>query len=106
MSKVTIGHGRVATSRLSGVAGPTVKPADPRDVAEAICAIAYSDGRIGGVYVAALDVIARRLNLPQQTIDAALDTGESCGWLRRGDGQIELTAAGLYIAKVMLKLPT
>lgn len=106
MSRVTIGHGRVTPSRLSGVAGMNDKVAEPRDVAESICAIAYRDGRTGGVYAAAFDVLPRRLNLPQQKIDAALVAGENCGWLRRRDGQVELTAAGLYMAKLVLKLPT
>jgi len=79
---------------------------EPREVAESICAIAYRDGRIGGLYAAALDVLPPRLNLPQQAVDDALVVAENSGWLRRRNGQIELTAAGLYIAKLSLKLPT
>jgi hypothetical protein len=96
----------VATSRLSGVAGLNDRLTESRDVAESICAIAYTDGRIGGVYAAALDVLPRRLNFPRKTIDEALIAGESFGWFRRRDVQIELTAAGLYMAKLVLKLPT
>jgi hypothetical protein len=110
MSKATINHGRVTSSRGSGVAGMNDgmndRIVEARDVAEVICAIAYRDGKTGGVYAAALDILTRRVNLPQRTIDEALLAGENCGWLRRGSRQIELTAAGLYIAKLVLKLPT
>jgi len=106
MSRVTIGHGRVTPSRRSGVAGMNDRIIEARDVAELICAIAYRDGRTGGVYAAALEILPRRLNLPQRTIDEALVAGENGGWLRRHDGRVELTAAGLYVAKLVLKLPT
>ena len=96
----------MTTSRLSGVAGLNDRTIKARNVAESVCAIAYGDGRTGGVYAAALSGLARRLKLPQRTIDDALTVGESSGWLHRRDGQIELTAAGLYIAKLSLKLPT
>lgn len=93
--------------RMSGVAGnSTNRAVEPREVAEAICAIAYKDGRTDGVYGAALSILSQRLSLPQRTIDEALLAGENAGWLRRGDGQVELTAAGLYMAKLVLKLPT
>ena len=106
MSKATIGHGRVTTSRLSGVAGLNGRVVELQDVAESVCAIAYKDGRTGSVYAAALDVLPARLNLPLRTIDKALTLAENSGWLRRRDGRIELTAAGLYIAKLSLNLPT
>ena len=106
MSRVTIGHGRVTPSRLSGVAGMNDRVTEPRDVAEAVCALAYRDGRTGGVYAAAVDALGRRLSLPQPAIDAALVEGENGGWLRRRNGQVELTAAGIYMAKLVLKLPT
>jgi hypothetical protein len=106
MSRVTIGHGRVTPSGLSGVAGMNDRIVEPRDVAEAICALAFRDGRTGGVYAAALDALPRRLSLPQAAIDAGVVAGENGGWLRRRDSQVELTAAGLYMAKLVLKLPT
>jgi hypothetical protein len=106
MSKATIGHGRVTPSRMSGVAGTTDGLPKPGDIAEQICATAYTDGKTGGVYAAALDVLARRLKISQEILNEALATGIGCGWLRQGSGQVELTAAGIYIAKLSLKLPT
>jgi hypothetical protein len=118
MTKPTAGHGRVTTSRLSGVAGMTDGLPKPADIAEAICAIAYTDGKTGGIFAAALDVLAGRLQVSQQTLADALAAGIGSGWLRqgvgqemgkgarRGVGQVELTAAGIYVAKLTLKLPT
>ncbi len=114
------GHGRVTIS--SGVVGMADGLPKPADIAEAICAIAYTDGKIGGVYAAALDVLAGRLQVSQQALAEALAAGIGSGWLRKGigqgmdkgpgmgtrqgAGQVELTAAGVYIAKLVLKLPT
>ena len=106
MAKATIGHGRVTTSRLSGVAGINDGLPKPGDIAESICATAYTDGKTGGVYAAALDVLAQRLEISPQTLNEALAAGIACGWLRQGARRIELTAAGIYIAKLTLKLPT
>jgi hypothetical protein len=76
------------------------------DIVETICATAYTDGKTDGVYAAALDVLAQRLQISRQALDKALAAGIGRGWLRLGTGQIELTAAGIYIAKLALKLPT
>jgi hypothetical protein len=76
------------------------------DIVESICTTAYCDGKTNGVYGTALDVLARRLQISQQALNKALVAGMSRGWLRLGMGQIELTAAGIYIAKLALKLPT
>jgi hypothetical protein len=106
MAKAMIGHGRVTPSRLSGVAGINEGLPKPGDIAELICATAYTDGKTGGVFAAALDVLARRLQISPQTLNEALAAGIACGWLRQGAGRIELTAAGIYIAKLTLRLPT
>ena len=106
MSKATKGHGRVTEARLSGTAGTSDKVSKPRDVAELICAVAYTNGGTGGVFSAGLSVLPRRLKLPQRIIDDGLSEGEACGWLRRRDDRVELTAAGVYTAKVSLNLPT
>jgi hypothetical protein len=106
MRKATVGHGRVTTSHLSGVAGMMDELPKPADIAEQICAIAYTDGKTGGVYAAALDVLAKRLQVSQQTLTEALAAGIGSGWLRQGTGQVELTAAGIYIGKLALNLPT
>ena len=106
MTKSTIGHGRVTVSRSSGVTGMNDISGDARDDAVSICVITYSDGKTGGVYAALLNVLPTRLNLPRKTIEKALLAGENCGWLRRRDGRVELTAAGLYMAKMTLNLPT
>jgi hypothetical protein len=106
MAKAMIGHGPVTPSRLSGVAGINDGLPKPGDIAESICATAYTDGKTGGIYAAALDVLAQRLQISQLTLNEALAAGIACGWLRQGAGRIELTAAGVYIAKLALKLPT
>jgi hypothetical protein len=106
MTKATVGHRRVTTSRSSGVAGINGELPKAADIAETICATAYTDGKTDGVYAAALDVLAGRLHISRQTLDEALAAGIGRGWLRQGTGQIELTAAGIYIAKLALKLPT
>jgi transcription initiation factor TFIIIB Brf1 subunit/transcription initiation factor TFIIB len=76
------------------------------DIVETICATAYTDGKTDGVYAAALDVLAQRLQISRQALNKALAAGIGRGWLRLGKDQIELTAAGIYIAKLALKLPT
>ena len=111
MSKATIGHGRVTMPRLSGVAGLNDGIPKPGDIAEQICATAYSNGKKAGVFAAALDVLARRLDVSQAILNEGLAAGIGAGWLRHGSGiegtdRVELTAAGIYIAKLTLKLPT
>jgi hypothetical protein len=106
MAKATIGHGRVTAQRLSGVAGLNDGLPKPGDIAEQICATAYTDGKTGGVYAVALDVLARRLEISQPILNEGLAAGIGAGWLRQGAGRVELTAAGVYIAKLTLKLPT
>ncbi len=111
MSKATFGHGRVTAQRLSGVAGLNDGLPKPGDIAEQICAAAYTDGKTGGVYAAALDVLARRLEVSQAILNEGLAAGIGAGWLRHcsgteGTDRVELTAAGIYIAKLALKLPT
>jgi hypothetical protein len=108
MAKANIGHGRVTTPRLSGVAGPINASPKPGDIAEQICATAYRDGKTEGVYAATLDVLARRLVISRPYLNEGMSAGIGAGWLRPGTGagQVELTAAGIYIAKLSLKLPT
>ena len=106
MTIAIVGHRQVTTSRLSGVAGMNDELPKAADIAESICATAYTDGKTDGVYAAALDVLAGRLQISQQTLDEALAAGIGHSWLRQGTGQIELSAAGIYVAKLALKLPT
>jgi hypothetical protein len=76
-------------------------------IVESICATAYTDGKTEGVYAVALTVLPRRLyHISQKALADALVAGIGLGWLRQGTGRIELTAAGIYIAKVVLGLPT
>jgi hypothetical protein len=96
----------VTTSRLSGVAGMNDGLPRASDITEQICATAYTDGKTGGVYAARLDVLARRLEISNEILNQALALGIASGWLRQGTGQIELTASGIYVAKVVLNLPT
>ena len=85
---------------------------DLQDIAEQICATAYIDGKTdidgktGGVFAAAYNVLAHRLSISDQTLNLALAAGISRGWLRQGSNQIELTASGIYVGKLTLKLPT
>jgi len=111
MAKATIGHVRVATPRLSGTAGMASGLPKPGDIAEQICATAYTDGKTGRVYAAALDVLARRLDVSRALLNEGLAAGIGAGWLRHGSGaegtdRVELTAARVFIAKLTLKLPT
>ena len=57
--------------------------------------------------------MAHRLKISQDALNEALVAGIGGGWLRHGSkgkgdgaGQVELTAAGIYVAKLSLKLPT
>jgi hypothetical protein len=96
----------VTTSRSSGVAGMNGELSKAADIVETICATAYTDGKTDGVYAAGLDGLAQRLQISQRALNKALFAGMGRGCLRHGTGKIELTAAGIYIAKVALKLPT
>ncbi len=82
------------------------RSAEPREIAGSICAAAYNGGKTGGVYTVALAALPRALKLPAQTIEEAVVAGENWGWLRRIDGRVELTASGLYTAKLVLNLQT
>lgn len=105
MAKAAIGHGRVAKSGLSGVAGLNEGPPPP-NVAESICAAAYAEGKTDGVFAVVLEGLAGRLQLSEKCLTEALAAGIGCGWLRQGNRRVELTAAGIYVAKLALKLPT
>lgn len=106
MAKATIGPGRGTKPGLSGVAGLNDGLPKPQDLAESICATAYTDGKTDGVFAVALDGLAKRLQLSQSTLNEALAAGIGSGWLRQGSGRVELTASGIYVAKLTLKLPT
>jgi hypothetical protein len=86
MTKATVGHRRVTISRSSGVAGMNGELPKAADIVETICATAYTDGKTDGVYAAALDVLAQRLQVSQQTLSEALVAGIGRGWLRQGTG--------------------
>jgi hypothetical protein len=96
----------VTTSRLSRVTRINDELPETADIVRSICTTAYTDGKTDGVYGAALNVLARRLQISQRALNKALVAGMSRGCLRQGTGQIELTAAGIYIAKLALNLPT
>jgi hypothetical protein len=110
MTNATIGDGRATTSRFSGSAGLNDRLRHHFDVAEVICAIVYTDGKADGAYAAAQGVLAARLKASDHAVLQAVAAGIGYGWLRHGSGQrageIELTASGIYIAKLTLKLPT
>jgi len=106
MSELFGSRGRAPAARKTVVGNTNGKGSEPRDIAVSICAIAYGGGKNGGTYSAALASLPRELRLPARTIEEAIVAGESWGWLRRADGRVELTASGLYTAKLVLKLPT
>ena len=99
--------GAVMSSRFSPVRSTSDGDSEQADVAESICAVAYRDGKTTtGRYAAALNVLPARLKIDQQAAEKAVVAGIGLGWFRRGNKEIELTSAGIYIAKLMLKLPT
>lgn len=108
MLKTPVGRGRVSSSGSNRLPIPNTSDGLPdlRDIAEQICATAYIDGKTEGVYSAVFNVLAKRLHVSEQTLNLAVATGIARGWLRQGSNQVELTAAGIYVGKLTLKLPT
>lgn len=98
--------GQTSSQSRMNIEASDERSAQSREIAGSICAIAYKGGKRDGIYAAPLASLPRELKLPAQTIERALVAGENWGWLRRNDGRIELTASGLYTAKLVLKLQT
>jgi hypothetical protein len=108
MLKATDPRGRSTSSRSSRarVSDTSDGRPDLGDIAEQICATAYIDGKTQGVFAATFTVLAKRLSISEQTLNLAVAAGISRGWLRQGANRVELTAAGIYVGKLTLKLPT
>jgi hypothetical protein len=99
--------GAVMSSRFSPVSDTSNRDSQQADVAECICAVAYRDGKTAtGGYAAALGVLSACLKIDQKATEQAVVAGVGLGWFRRRGKQIELTSAGIYMAKLVLKLPT
>lgn len=106
MPRSPLGNG-VITAPVTAVPRANEGLPDLADMAEQICAVTFIDGKTAGVFAASFSVLENRLGVSEQTLNLALATGIDRGWLRqRSSNLVELTASGIYVAKLTLKLPT
>lgn len=106
MRNTTVGQRKIATSRPPAASGENDRLSQHAGILEAVCAMAFRDGKTGGCYNVRPDYVVGRLRIPREIVDDVMITGVRYGWLREVEGEIRLAAGGIYIAKLTLDLPT
>jgi hypothetical protein len=71
-----------------------------------VCARTYSWGAVKGHFVVSPERAKRELVASDKALLSAIKYGSLHSWLRRKEQRIVLSAAGVYIAKLQLSLPT
>ena len=78
---------------------------DAATAAAGVCATVLRCGKHDGRFVMSIVALRRTLDLSErQTRDATTWAAERA-WVRLFAGQVELKAAGIYVAKAVLDLP-
>ena len=93
---------------------PPIPPRSGRSKAESaiarlaqdVCAGTYSRGAVKGRFVVVPRRAKRELRASNKALVSAIRYGSMQSWLQQKEQQIVLTAAGVYIAKLRLSLPT
>ncbi len=74
-------------------------------VAADLCAMVFSSRTAAGGFTMRLSDLSKAAALPPDQLEAATNWAADQAWLRCGPDHVELTAAGIYVAKVTLDLP-
>jgi len=88
-------------------------PADPEGekagfttvAAEGLCATVLLNGRAFGRFAMLMDELLEAVGRSRTEVEAAITWGIEQGWLRHDTAYVELRAAGIHVAKEMLRLP-
>jgi hypothetical protein len=81
------------------------KPAVSRGIdAVDLCAIVFLNGRAQGRFAMMAPELRKASAMPRRRLEDAVNWAIETGWLRRRFGSVELTAAGIYVAKAHLDL--
>jgi hypothetical protein len=70
-----------------------------------LCALVFSNGRVLGRFAMPVANAMTRASLLPSQFDEVIDWAVVSGWIRRRASHIELTAAGIYVAKAQLDVP-
>ena len=68
-------------------------------------ALVFSNGRLLDRFAMSVDDARKQASLPRLLFEEAVTWAMETGWLRLRPRHIELTAAGIYVAKSYLDLP-
>lgn len=74
-------------------------------VAAELCATIFGRGSASGRFTIGLTELRRLTALPLDRLEAATAWATQHAWMRSDRDHVELSAAGIYVAKVTLDLP-
>ena len=77
----------------------------PEHVAANICALIVLRQEAPGRFAMPVDELSKAAHLPPAELEAVIAWAVEHDWLRRGSTDVELKAAGIYVAKEVLNLP-
>jgi hypothetical protein len=78
---------------------------DAATLAANVCAAVLSSGKHDGRFAMSIDELRRAMDLSERQAEVATMWAAEREWVRRRANQVELKAAGIYVAKVTLQLP-
>jgi hypothetical protein len=78
---------------------------DAATLAANVCATVLSSGKHDGRFAMSIDELRHAMDLSERQAEAATMWAAEREWIRRRANQVELKAAGIYVAKVTLQLP-
>ena len=78
---------------------------DAASLAANVCAAVLSGGKHDGRFAMSIDELRRAMDLSERQAEVAIMWAAEREWVRRRANQVELKAAGIYVAKVTLELP-
>jgi hypothetical protein len=73
-------------------------------IAAKLCAAVFLKGKVLGRFAMLLDELPEATGLPRAEVQAVINLAIERDWLRLGHNNIELQAAGIYVAKETLDL--
>jgi hypothetical protein len=88
------------------MSGPLPLPKLKNEAAAAtLCAVIYMNGKVLGRYAMPTENLTEALSSQVAEVEAAIDWAIECSWIGRRYANIELKAAGIYVAKQVLDRP-
>jgi hypothetical protein len=78
---------------------------DVATLAVNVCAAVLSGGKHKGRFAMSINELRRAMDLSERQVEVATMWAAEREWVRRRANQVELKAAGIYVAKATLQLP-